>query len=111
VQAIWGEILITFFLSLDAFILYYHYVGKKFNSGAIILKKVSIKIGQAQKLELEEISTFHIVSFWFDVLCAKNTFLGLSLIVKYLNHWCMHISISCGIKTIGDHILRYLISS
>jgi hypothetical protein len=53
--------------------------GKTFNWGGVISKQLSLKIAQEQSLKLGNPPEFHMVSFPLDVLCAQNTFLGLSL--------------------------------
>jgi hypothetical protein len=61
--------------------LAYHVVmwGRKFNWGGIISKQLSLRISQAQSPQPGAPPTFHMVSFLLDVLCAQNTFPGLSL--------------------------------
>jgi hypothetical protein len=53
--------------------------GSGFNWGAIISKKLSICIQQAQTLKEGETPTFYMASYLLDVMCARNIFSGMNL--------------------------------
>jgi len=53
--------------------------GKRFNQGAIISKQLSTVIEQTHNPKPGVVPSFHMTSYLFDVVCAKNVFPGLSL--------------------------------
>jgi hypothetical protein len=53
--------------------------GINFNLGAIIFKKLSINISQAQTPKEGEVLTFYMASYLLDVICARNIFASMNL--------------------------------
>jgi hypothetical protein len=50
-----------------------------FNWGAIISKKLSINLSQAQTPKEGEVLTFYMASYLLDVICTRNIFAGMNL--------------------------------
>jgi hypothetical protein len=53
--------------------------GRIFNWGAIISKKLSIFVQQAQTPKEGETLTFYMASYFLDVMCTRNIFVGVNL--------------------------------
>jgi hypothetical protein len=60
--------------------------GRSFNWGGIISKQLSLNFAQAESPKHGDPTSFHMVSFLLDVLCAQNTFPGLYLFGKSLRY-------------------------
>jgi hypothetical protein len=54
-------------------------LGTCFNWGAIISKKMSTCIRQAQVLKEGDTTTFYMASYLLDVICARNAFARMNL--------------------------------
>jgi hypothetical protein len=79
--------------------------GKRFNWGAIISKQLSTKIKQAQNPKPGVVSSFHMTSYLFDVICTKNAFPDCPSVGKSQNLLFMFISTSYGRISIRGHTL------
>jgi hypothetical protein len=53
--------------------------GSSFNLGEIISKQLSIIILQAQTPKDGEAPTFHMDSYFLDVICERNVFAGMNM--------------------------------
>ena len=53
--------------------------GSSFNWGAIISKKLSINLSQAQTPNEGEVLNFYMASYLLDVICARNIFASMNL--------------------------------
>jgi hypothetical protein len=94
---IWREGLLQIFRGMDALSLHSGNFRSGFNWGAIISKKLSICIQQAQTSKEGETPAFYMASYLLDVMCARNIFAGMNLSWHMSqSSWSMYISTSYG---------------
>ena len=67
--------------------------GSNFYWRAIISKKLSICIQQAQTPKEGEIPTFYMESYFLDVMCARNIFADMNLI-RHVTELSVHVYFS-----------------